>query len=321
MRLIPWLVLGVLTVAGCSLPAISGEKTVGEQFREVLAEIDKKCREEKVGPYLDPRDPEYKGKRRETQCNILLLKSYDPFATPGGRFAHSLKLPAPYDKPRVGYRPGKSGEEYFNALCAAEAGEHVFRAVNGVEGIWQARPFNKYPSGYLPIVFYAREKGEMSDVDKPQDYMVQPYLGRYDYLELSLPAEEARRLKAPYERYFRDINSPPKRMYQTAKDGRFVSVPYIVASMPVDALRSMYGYLWRGMRRESDVEHGIEGSELIIFERATNEVLAFRRQFTRYTPDRSAKDRRETNVATCPAGFSLPPHRFIQSVLIPTNRE
>ena len=106
-----------------------------------MAQIDANCRERKLGPYEpEPR----KTGVRNASCDILFLKPEDPLSTPEGRFAHALKLPAPHDVPKDVLRPGMTGEEYFKALCEAEAGEWVFRAVGGVEerregGGWRMR--------------------------------------------------------------------------------------------------------------------------------------------------------------------------------------
>ena len=46
-------------------------------------------------------------------------------------------------------------------------------------------------------------------------------------------------------------------------------------------LKSRYGYTWRGIKRPHDRELGIAGSELIIFDLQSNEILAVRRGFVR----------------------------------------
>ena len=51
----------------CAMLCVSlsarGEPTVGQQFRNIMAEIDAKCRKEKLGPYLDPNEPPRSAKR------------------------------------------------------------------------------------------------------------------------------------------------------------------------------------------------------------------------------------------------------------------
>ncbi|MBK6632686.1 MAG: hypothetical protein IPG33_17575 [Betaproteobacteria bacterium] len=122
-----WIVLALL-LAACApgLSAVTPEagETVGETFRKVMAQIDANCRERKLGPYEpEPR----KTGVRNASCDILFLKPEDPLST------------AAQDV----LRPGMTGEEYFKALCEAEAGEWVFRTVGGVKGIRQLRPYSK----------------------------------------------------------------------------------------------------------------------------------------------------------------------------------
>ena len=123
-----------------SLPITGYAATVGQQFRDIMAEIDAQCRKDKIGPYLDPNDPEYIRKKYVTDCDILKIKPADPLATEEGRFAYSIKLPAPHGKSKVQYSTGMSAEIYFKELCEQEAGEWVFRTVDGVEGIKIMRP-------------------------------------------------------------------------------------------------------------------------------------------------------------------------------------
>src|SRR3954465_15574530 len=115
----------------------ASSRTPGEQFRNIMADIDKQCRKAKLGPYEPiPR----KTGARDSSCDILLLKPQDPLATPEGRFAHSIQLPAPYDKPKEVFKPGMKSADYFKALCEAEAGEFVLHTVENVDGIYEMRP-------------------------------------------------------------------------------------------------------------------------------------------------------------------------------------
>lgn len=58
-------------------------------------------------------------------------------------------------------------------------------------------------------------------------------------------------------------------------------VPYVVEMEPSDVLRSHYGYTWRGITRPHDRESAIAGSELIILDLRTYEVLGVQRRFAR----------------------------------------
>ena len=57
----------------CAMLCVSlsarGEPTVGQQFRDIMAEIDAKCRKEKLGPYLDPNEPPRSAKRTNGSCD------------------------------------------------------------------------------------------------------------------------------------------------------------------------------------------------------------------------------------------------------------
>jgi len=317
MHLRTKLFVGVCAVfVACA--TLAREETVGEHFRKVMAGIDLQCKKNKLGPYLDLSDPQYHEKQRRTDCDILMLKLVDPLSTPEGRFAHSLKLPKPHDKPKDVYKPGMTGEEYFKALCAAEAGEWVFRRVENVDGVFQARPYQQFPAGYYDLVFYTVEKGEMN-VDKPQNYMVQPYMGRYNFLELPGARSASNEQQKKYIRFFRNTEKQHPT-YPAVKDGRPVRIPYIVSQELTDRIKSRYGYTWRGVQMLNGIEHGIEGSELIVFDVETTETLAVRRYFVQYYPDPTYRDARYPAHRACPK-FVDPAHRFIQNVLVPTNSD
>lgn len=249
---------GSLSACAGGERALPGE-TVGETFRKVMAQIDAKCRQEKKGPYLDPKDPEYKEKRRYTDCDILKLLPEDPLSTPEGRFAHSIKLPAPHDVPKDVWRYGMSGEEYFQALCAAEAGEWVFRTVEGVEGIMALRPRKRVFDPifqHLDVMEdpYGHTDGE---AHKPEYMYVNPE--RYDFYE-SLAADGQ-----GITRYHGYDGRELKSMKQEHGGHR----------------KAKYGYVWRGIQRTQDREHGIAGGELIVLDLDTKEVLGYRRGFAR----------------------------------------
>lgn len=179
---------GSLSACAGGERALPGE-TVGETFRKVMAQIDAKCRERKLGPYEpEPR----KTGVRNASCDILFLKPEDPLSTPEGRFAHSIKLPAPHDVPKDVWRYGMSGEEYFQALCEAEAGEWVFRTVEGVEGVRQVRPYPK-TNFYESLGAYLAAEiavGEIvAHVDNPAGYLVSSGVKQwrtYQYLEIPI---------------------------------------------------------------------------------------------------------------------------------------
>lgn len=304
-------VLGACTTGLTAGTPEPGE-TVGETFRKVMARIDAQCREEKKGPYLDPKDPQYKDKRRYTDCDILRLKPEDPLSTPEGRFAHSIKLPSPHDMPKDVWRAGMTGEEYFKALCEAEAGEWVFRTVEGVEGIRQMRPYHKTNYHSMLGAYYVAEvvvADLVAQVDNPAGYLIASDVKRwptYQYLEI--PAD-GKPNAVRFRRFFKApgvLQGPPAYGIDIAE---YVSP------------KSRYGYTWRGIERIHAKENGILGAELIILDTDTNEILAFRRHFYRLRFDPTYQDFREMFPSICKnkkfdSGFA-----FITRVIQPLKGE
>jgi hypothetical protein len=117
--------------------------------------------------------------------------------------------------------------------------------------------------------------------DSPQDYFVQPAIGKYQYLEIPLLQPPKTGEGPKYRRYYRDEKAHPGSRFPTAINGQFVQVPYIVAMADVPKPQSRYGYTWRGISRPHDRELGIAGGELIVLDLQTSEVLAVRRSFVR----------------------------------------
>lgn len=290
--------------------------TVGEQFRDIMAQIDKQCRKDKMGPYLDPKDPDYSHKRPITDCDILKIKPADPLATEEGRFAYAIKLPPPHDKPKVNYRSGMTAESYFKELCEKEAGEWIFKTVEGVEGVFQGRR-NISPSqaGDSLLGFQMREASEIISRSMEDD-LVQPYHGRFHYLERPLEGNESGK---PYVRFYRGAEVPGHYKVGTQKGGHPVRVPYIVNREQADTLKSRYGFTWRQVANKDMMENGIVGGETIIFDRTTNDVLAFRRFFYRYWPRGDSRYTRLANHDFCRPRFADAPFQFIQKVIIPIN--
>jgi hypothetical protein len=239
------------------IPLSGCTATVGQQFREIMAEIDAKCRKDKMGPYLDPNDPDYIRKRPVTDCDILKIKPTDPLATEEGRFAYSIKLPPPHDKPKVQYQPGMSAENYFKVLCEKEDGDYVFRTVDGVEGIKIMRPIPTVTSVPLWEEAFGPSPG----------YFVGVINGIYRYVdavELIAGSEKVTQLV----RYAIDPALSTKEP------------PWGLGSYPTEKSETRYGFTFRNSVLENR-ELGILGKELIVLDLETNEVLAFRRIFAR----------------------------------------
>jgi len=301
-------------IAGiCSLftacTTLGSSETVGEQFRKALAQIDAQCKKDKLGPYLDPEDPEYLMKRNRTDCDILALKPYDPLATPEGRFAHSLKLPPPHDKPKDVYKPGMTAEEYFKALCETEAGEWVFRRVEGVRGFMVIRQWPSEPRTSLLAQYYAKDETLAVDdfVVGPnaEAYVVSPTIGAYEFMERPIYDDsDAKR----YVQFFRDARQPMQRE------------PYGVGHRVITHPLSQYGYTWRGVRIPHGEELGIFGAETIVLDLQTHEILGFRRVFRRIYFDK-ADVGTMWPTQTCPSAVDLRKNAgvaFVERVLMPS---
>ncbi|MEX5283457.1 MAG: hypothetical protein NW700_18035 [Nitrospiraceae bacterium] len=263
------MIVGLLLVTGCAASPFTKNETPGRHFDRAMKEFAAHCAKAKLKP-------------NDTACDILKLRPADPLATEEGRFAHSIKIPNPVPADS-GYRPDMTPQEYFDHLCKTEAGEFIYKTVQNVEGLLQLR-LRENPTDYELEHLYALEDPYGYSVggrDHPEEYFVQPAIGKYQFIETPLPQSSKARKEMKYRRFYRDERAHPERDYQTAVNGKFVRVPYIVAEENVSSARSRYGYTWRGIARPHDRELGIAGGELIILDLQTHEVLAVRRGFVR----------------------------------------
>lgn len=262
--------LGGLLIAGCAAGLSAQNETPGQRFDREMKVFAENCAKAKLKP-------------NDTACDILKLKPADPLATEEGRFAHSIKIPNPVPEDS-GFKLGMTPEEYFDHLCKTEAGEFIYRTVENVDGLYMMRPRKEATDDELSHLYALEDPfGQVvGESDLPQDYYVQPAMGKYDFLEMPM-IDFPRRVGTleKYKRYYRDEEAHPKRKYQTAINGQSVFVPYVVAEAIVPALKSRYGFTWRGITRPHDREFGITGGEVIVLGLQTQEVLAVRRGFIR----------------------------------------
>jgi hypothetical protein len=259
-----------VTLTGGLTAQVSFAETVAERFEQAMKKKAEYCATQKI-------------QSTNRRCDILKLKPADPLATEEGRFAHSIKIPNPVPEDS-GYKPGMTPEQYFDHLCKTEAGEFIYKTVEDVEGLFMMRPRESAKNDDLLEHLYAMEDPYGLAVgvrDSPQDYFIQPAIGRYQYLETSLPQASKTDDGLQYRRYYRDEKAHPGSHFPTAINGQFVQVPYIVAMADVPTLQSRYGYTWRGITRPHDRELGIAGGELVVLDLHANEVLAVRRSFVR----------------------------------------
>jgi hypothetical protein len=197
-------------------------------------------------------------------------------ATTEGKFAHSIQLPQPLPRDS-GYRRGMTSEQYFDHLCKSEAGDFIYKTVEAVDGFYFARP----PTRPTDDDLQDRYKLEAPEIERT--YQLMP----------GTPAARATAFIAPPSRLFQFIEEPNRTDSQGTPYVR--AFGYVLDKSrtqvePVSELRSRYGLIWRGIKRPKDRELAIAGSEWIVFDLQTNEVLAVRRDyarsgFSRNTPD------------------------------------
>ena len=231
-------------------------------------------------------------------------------STPEGKFAHSIKIPNPVAKDS-GYRWTMSAKEYFDHLCKQEAGEFIFKTVQNVDGFYFARPPARPTDGDL----MDRRKLEAPEIERTfqlrkalpierATIFVNPPWELYSFIEEPSPAGGTNR---PYVRLFgyRDKISPMK-------------------AEGVADLKSRYGMIWRGIKRTKDREHAIAGSEWIVFDLQTREVLAVLRDYARTgkTPN-APQGIWWLNAVNCPNSPSkhIRSHRFYDfaiKVIVPS---
>lgn len=218
--------------------------------------------------------------------------------------AHAIVLPDSVPKPvpfsfvwahLKALLPGTPSvaEQYFDHLCANEAGEFIFQTVENVEGLYQYRlrrveniynaaDFDRYGTeettgiGYADVVEHYDFERKRGNTRSAFVLFVDPSTERqYEYLEQPFG-------KSGYQRYFRNPDPNTNRYFQH-KQLRGVSVtndrPFIVDRKETDTLIGRYGYTWRGIRRARDREYGVGGGEYIVLELPTQRVLAVKRNF------------------------------------------
>jgi hypothetical protein len=87
--------------------------------------------------------------------------------------------------------------------------------------------------------------------------------------------------------------------------------------------KSTYGYTWRGLPRPHDRELGIAGSELIVLDLRTNEVLGVHRGYARFDVHKNVPGTAAMQWwQKCPTGPNMGGGArlaFILKVLIPTS--
>ncbi|MEO7860993.1 MAG: hypothetical protein ABIU05_11200 [Nitrospirales bacterium] len=288
---------GCLLVVLGQANSADGE-TVGERFDKAIREIAKQCASRKLEP-------------NEVCGEVAKLKPADPLATEEGRFAHSIKIPNTVPKDS-GYKPGVTSAQYFEHLCKTEAGEFIYKTVENVDGVYQMRPRPAvtYEANHL----YALEDpyGGPYGSNQPEIWFVGPT--RYRVFE---SPDLIRRGPGGLKEFTHPsyLNAPPissKIARYFGYDGRDQKT----MQKEFDTVRkSRYGYTWRGISRPNDREMGVAGSELIILDLVTGEVLGVHRGYARFEIDEKMGQAGFQWSKRCPVGPNLGGGARLSSIL------
>jgi hypothetical protein len=175
------------------------------------------------------------------------------------------------------YRRGMNANEYFEALCKREAGEFIYRVVEGVESVYVIRPRKwegtfGYRDRYVmedPYGFYETETSERGYaamlITHPKAAATNPRQFKFSFIEypLSPLARSLQGVLEPYMKVTRDMSTDFGNPVAT----------------PRGSVDSLYGFTWRGINRPRDREMGIAGGELAVVDLKTGEILGIRRGF------------------------------------------
>ena len=172
--------------------------------------------------------------------------------------------------------------QYFFKRCAEEGGAHVFRTVENVKGVYQMRLRE-----YKGTIFDAVRKKDLpedpygytsSEATKPQYKYVNPPWGDFEFFEAPIPPEG---FNSHYT-YTRPGKLSPVIVDSNPSYKRYFGHVQDVSKMQeewVGTLNSQYGFTWREVHTKEDELRGIIGSELLVVELATGEVLGVRKGF------------------------------------------
>jgi hypothetical protein len=234
-------------------------------------------------------------------------------STPEGKFAHSIKIPNPVPQDS-GYRLGLTSEQYFEHLCNTQAGEFIYKRVEGVEGFYFMRPPTKPTDKDL----MDRYKLEAPDIESPYQ------------LRRATPEERALTFINPPWSVYSYVEEPDIGNTGSGRYFRIFGYSQDVSPMQrrsSDELQSHYGLTWRGIRREGDRELNTSGGEWILINLNTKEVMAVFRDFVRSGLTRNTPDRLYwVTAGQCPrfkptksdAGNHQRLYRFVSEVLKPS---
>lgn len=277
-----------------------------------LPPLDPKRRNE-FGQSYDPekwRACRHNTKPPVASCEELRLRRRpEPEYWPPGSPKSSINWPAP-PKTSV-YRQGMTPRQYFDALCATEAGEFIYRTVENVEGIYQIRPRIKPTDTELQDRYVLADPvGVVSTWGGGDTAMAYGYPGTYSFIERP----------NVYLPHSRESTAPILRLITPSSlDVRQKIADFLPTTQTVVTAR--YGFTWREISRPRDRDHYVAGSELAIVDLRTREILALRRGFALGGPWRNSLGGAWwLGAGVCPLGSGpavTAEVRFVRSVLRP----
>ena len=249
-------------------------------------------------------------------CDIYRLRR-----KPNPEYWPNPKLPRPVvaDGDKKVYRSGMSSEEYFKALCEAEAGEFIYKTVENVDAVYQIRPrdeptTNEGQDRYVLEAPYFYE-GQSIDAQRTLHGFRSYQYSIFEQPNLSKTGELMSPAYRRYEGYTRERDH-----FGQERINRHTAEA-------VGELRSRYGFYWYGIKRQNDRKMAVAGGELVVVDLETNEVLGLKRGFALAVTDHWGKGYSPTGISwgvggMCPSPGDLPymPNtRFISKVLKPKN--
>ena len=251
----------------------------GKQF---VASADEQCIRRVVArmPVFDPAKREMFGKHYDPQKYLECRLKEPSWGSACGTFLTLQRRPAPeyWPYPEAKrpsppppeldkyYRSGIGPKEYYDALCKDVAGEFILRTVESVDGIYQIRP-----------------RPEVSDDALDDRYVLEdPYGYTIGDLHISFAGSflgKGRYLFA---------ETPNIQVYPgLPRTGSFLRITILdsengkKAFSGTENIRSQYGYTWREFTGIRERELGISGSDLIVVDLKSGELLGYKRGIAR----------------------------------------
>ena len=226
--------------------------------------------------------------------------------TEAGNQAHALVLPdglpkpVPFNFSQARWRAlnpladhDSVSRQYWKHLCDTEAGQFIFKTVEGVDGLAYMRrsPVTDESAADEDPWLYEAPAVEITEAGAP----TRAIAGRYidapwaTYARVEMPDLIGRR----WERVSMTARGP-----LPIKESRRESVwDFEQIEQPSER----FALTWRGVNRVRDREHRIAASEIIVFDRKSGEVLAVVRDFALGAETRKFKYRVAwRNLRKCP---------------------